>query len=630
LLVIAGLHVGLLGMLAEYLLRIFGLRETWRSVLILIILAGYAAIVEQRAPTLRATLMISIYLLARIYRQHSALNAIGLAGLVLLLVRPAWLFESGFQLSFAAALIIVGLAGPVLERTTEPYRRALWALDELDLDPALQPRQAQFRIDLRMVINALKRRSALVEAHPRAVAALVTSPVRLVLWAANIFLFSAILQFGLLLPMAEIFHRVTYARIGLNAVAVPVVTVLLAIAVPAVILATALPAVAVWGAKPLTLLMQALFALTDLPRLPLWLSYRTLGPPTWVGCGFALSIVAAACTLSRSRLAFRNSIAALACFGLLISLHPFAPRFSNGSLEVTALDCGPGEALFAVLPDRSTMLIGTGTGRAGVFDSAQGVFARRRWDLGGDGVSPYLWSRGLKAIDVLVLTTAGQASGAAAILDNFRVGEIWYAGFPRNKGVTWAYALPLMLAKARQRGIRLREIAPQDTFSRGGAWIKVLPSSRAAKVIHDRNGGDSLNLRIAVPNATSALMAQNESNAREEWGSFRNEDASATAPGPAIVVDRNEITLVAPSQVLARIIPGTGTIPTGDLLETRLHDSSAKQGQPEGTPFHTETDGAVTFEISSDGLRIRSYAHPCGPSLPGMRSPEAVPRSSRP
>ena len=46
------------------------------------------------------------------------LNAVGFAALVLLVYRPAWLFEAGFQLSFSAALLIAGLAVPILERTT--------------------------------------------------------------------------------------------------------------------------------------------------------------------------------------------------------------------------------------------------------------------------------------------------------------------------------------------------------------------------------------------------------------------------------------------------------------------------------------------------------------------------------
>jgi len=89
LLVIAGLHVGLLAMLAELRLRMLRLGEFTRSVLVLTFLLRYALLVEQRAPTLRATLMITTYLLARFfYRRHAALNAIGLAALLLLLARP--------------------------------------------------------------------------------------------------------------------------------------------------------------------------------------------------------------------------------------------------------------------------------------------------------------------------------------------------------------------------------------------------------------------------------------------------------------------------------------------------------------------------------------------------------------
>ncbi len=159
LLVIAGLHVGLLTLLVEFLLRGLGCRRVTRSFIVLGFLVVYAFLVEQRAPTLRATLMIALYLVARILdRGHSPLNAIGGVALILLYLRPAWLFESGFQLSFAAALLIVGVAVPVLERTTEPYRRALRRLDDVLLDDHFSPRIAQARLDLRALIYALRRR----------------------------------------------------------------------------------------------------------------------------------------------------------------------------------------------------------------------------------------------------------------------------------------------------------------------------------------------------------------------------------------------------------------------------------------------------------------------------------------
>ena len=310
LLVIAGLHVGLLVLLASWLLRLFPLGESSRRLIVLALLLFYSVLVEQRAPTLRATLMISLYLLGRLlYRGHSTLNAIGLAALILLLSRPAWLFDSGFQLSFSAALLIAGLVAPILARTTEPYRRALRNLNESTLDAQLAPRQAQFRLDLRALIAGLRMRLRFLEQHGALASAAVTGPARLMLWTANILLFSTVLQVGLLLPMATTFHRVAFAGIGLNALAIPLMTLLLALAVPTVLLGALLPALAAWPAKVLAFVMAGLFALTDLPRLPGWLSFRVPNPPLWVGCGFVLSILVAAAALGRHAWTFRLSMA---------------------------------------------------------------------------------------------------------------------------------------------------------------------------------------------------------------------------------------------------------------------------------------------------------------------------------
>ena len=236
LLVIAGLHVGLLALLLTSLLRWLRIRESWRAAVVLVMLLGYASLVEQRAPTLRATLMIAAYLTARLLsRERAALNAIGLAALVLLLTRPAWLFEAGFELSFAAALLIAAVAVPILARTTEPYRRALGHLEDVELDVVIPPKAAQFRITLRSVISLLQG-GPLLRGHVAVAQLLVLLPARLAIWAAEMMLFSAILQLGLLLPMAETFHRVSLAGVGLNALAIPVMTALLALAIPTVLL----------------------------------------------------------------------------------------------------------------------------------------------------------------------------------------------------------------------------------------------------------------------------------------------------------------------------------------------------------------------------------------------------------
>jgi beta-lactamase superfamily II metal-dependent hydrolase len=108
---------------------------------------------------------------------------------------------------------------------------------------------------------------------------------------------------------------------------------------------------------------------------------------------------------------------------LLIATFPFSARTSAGKLEVSILDVGQGDSLLVVSPGGKTLLI-DGGGASGGFpghEQARGV------DPGEDAVSPYLWGRALKKIDVVALTHAHQdhLGGLIAILENFRVGRLW-------------------------------------------------------------------------------------------------------------------------------------------------------------------------------------------------------------
>lgn len=351
LLVIAGLHVGLLTLLVECLLRWMGCGRVTRAFLLLGFLAVYALLVEQRAPTLRATLMIALYLVARILdRDHSPLNAVGGVALMLLYYRPAWLYESGFQLSFAAALLIIGIAVPLLERTTEPYRKGLRRLDDVLLDDRFPPRIAQARLDLRAVTVALRHRVVFLERYPTVARHIVVGPLRVAAWVVNMLIFSAVLQLGLLLLMVEIFHRVTFAGVALNALAIPVMTLLLALALPTNLLSVMSPALASWPAKVLTLVISALFSMVHLPGPVAWLSYRMPTPPAWVVWGFCGAFVLAGVALRFARWAARAALATCGIFVVLVAVQPFGARVPIDVLQLTALDCGSGQALFLVLP----------------------------------------------------------------------------------------------------------------------------------------------------------------------------------------------------------------------------------------------------------------------------------------
>ena len=132
----------------------------------------------------------------------------------------------------------------------------------------------------------------------------------------------------------------------------------------------------------------------------------------------------------------RNS--RLLAAAVIIATHPFPPRLAPQNLELTVLDVGQGDSLFLSFPRGRTMLV-DGGGELGSFHSGG---MRSGIDVGEDVVSPYLWSRGLKQIDVVALTHAH---------------EDHLGGLPRfSKIFAWGNSGSGAIFKARPTGKSLR------------------------------------------------------------------------------------------------------------------------------------------------------------------------------
>lgn len=118
---VSGMHVGIIFGFILFLLYPLPRNARWLSALGLVWL--YAVFAGLAPSVLRASLMISLYVISRLfYLQNNTLQVLSLTAFLLLLASPQFLFEVGFQLSFLAVLGILW-AYPLLKKMYYPKHR---------------------------------------------------------------------------------------------------------------------------------------------------------------------------------------------------------------------------------------------------------------------------------------------------------------------------------------------------------------------------------------------------------------------------------------------------------------------------------------------------------------------------
>ena len=156
-LVVSGMNVSILAMFTLWTLRRVGLGDIAASACAIVLILAYAELTNVGPPVWRAALMFAVYLATRLlYRRRAMLNALGAAALALLIADPQSLFGASFQMTFLCVGLVAGVGVPVLERTIEPYSHGLRNLDAMAYDRQLAPRVAQFRLDLRLVLDRVR------------------------------------------------------------------------------------------------------------------------------------------------------------------------------------------------------------------------------------------------------------------------------------------------------------------------------------------------------------------------------------------------------------------------------------------------------------------------------------------
>ncbi|MBM3790222.1 MAG: ComEC family competence protein, partial [Acidobacteria bacterium] len=120
-LVVSGLHVAWIAWLLWRILRFCPLPPWGSRALIAAAIFFYAEVVGFQASVTRCLWMLALCFVGQsVFRGAAPLNVVFAAGFCLLAVRPDWLFDAGFQLSFTSVLAIVSLAVPLIDRAFRP------------------------------------------------------------------------------------------------------------------------------------------------------------------------------------------------------------------------------------------------------------------------------------------------------------------------------------------------------------------------------------------------------------------------------------------------------------------------------------------------------------------------------
>lgn len=122
-LAVSGLHVGIVLLLLNSLFRpleFFKHGKTLKTVLILLILWGFANVAGLSASVTRAVMMFSIIAIGmNLKRPTNIYNTLAISMFFLLLFKPVFLFDVGFQMSYLAVIAIVSFQ-PFLEKLWQP------------------------------------------------------------------------------------------------------------------------------------------------------------------------------------------------------------------------------------------------------------------------------------------------------------------------------------------------------------------------------------------------------------------------------------------------------------------------------------------------------------------------------
>jgi competence protein ComEC len=406
-------------------------------------------------------------------------------------------------------------------------------------------------------------------------------------WPAACVLASMAVEVVLLPVFVTAFGRVTVAGIVLNLLAVPLMT-LVQVAGMAVALAPG-PDAPLHGAGWLAHVAAAgIVESARLVDLAPWLVRRVPPPAAGLVALYYAGLVAA----WRGRGRWR--VGGAAVWGLAAVLIVSGVRLGAASsapvLRLTVFDVGQGEAMLLEAPLGPRVLIDAGGQPFG-----EGA------DIGGRVLVPALWARGVRAIDLFVMTHADpdHLDGGRAVLEAMRPPVVW-EGVPVPDHAGRAD----FLVAAGRTGAAVESRFLGAELSLGLARVRVLhpeaPDWRRPEVRND----DSLVLEVVYGNVALLLTGDVSADVERELL-------------PRLTPARHRVLKVAHHG--SRFSTGQALV---DGWRPHVALVSAGRGNTFGHPapdvlsrleaagvaiYRTDRDGQITLETDGETVRVRTY-----------------------
>ncbi len=471
--VVSGMHISVIAGALILLFRMLSLHAVTARLAALALVWIYAGMCGWQAPVVRAAGAFTLFAIGGyFFREARLANLLSLLALCFLAADPSQIHEASFQLTFLAVASLGALAAPAVESGLPALRRHAGQLADAGWDLHIPPRAAQFRVELRLIVETL---DLWLRLPPRPGALLVSAAAWIWIGLMEMLLISAAVQFGLALPMIYYFHRPSISGLSANLIVTPLLT--FAVPVAFVALATG------WGwVAGLTHGLVA-FSRTMVEWHGRWEpGWRVPDPPVWLTLLLGASMLALILD-RRKKLWLAVAAAVLA----VILVHPFPPRGKPGTLEVTMADVGQGDSVLVGFPGGQWMVVD-----GGGIPSFGRAARRTRMDIGEDVVTPYLLSRSIRRVDVLVNTHQhdDHAAGLLALMENFRPAELWVGATPPSD------VLRQLTAKAAEFGVRIRPMRRGAPFAFGQATVEVLSPPEDYEPRAAPSNNDSLVLKL--------------------------------------------------------------------------------------------------------------------------------------